>query len=340
MPVYFDKAKKRYRFTFNRIIGTVRHRATKLLPAGWSQAQADAYDRQESGRLYAQATGIEKERLTLAGAVQLYLDHHGHEMRSRKKAAQHLAQLLPLIEGAWLDETPEIASRYGAEKRGKLSPATIRNRLAYLKAAVRHAYRKHAYGDRDYTERMVLPTVHNERQVYLRLPEVTRLLDNIKAKESRALFTLAFYTGLRWISELLPRTSADLERRGSELWLKVGMTKNRTPRMTPIHPDALWALKYLPFRRNWREYYRDFEKGRKAAGMPHVHAHDLRHSLASAIISSGGTLADVQAALWHESPTSSSRYAHLYPERMRSAILGIGRKNAHRHRRNMPLKRA
>ena len=332
MPVYFDSVKGRWRFSFNRVVDGRRIRATKLLAAGWSRLQAEAYDRKEGGRLYAEATGLRKPQLSLAGAVQLYSDHKLVDARgAHRKAAQHLAQLEPFIEGAELEDVAGVAAAYTeAALEDELAPATIRNRLAYLKAAVRYAYRKHGYGDRDYTDRLLMPTVHNERQVYLRVPDVEKLLARIRDLEARAVFTLAFWHGCRWISEILPRTSADLERRGRELWMKVGTTKNGTPRMVPVHPRARWALEHLPFERHWRDYYKEFEAARKAAGVKHVRAHDLRHSLASAIISDGGTLDDVRAALHHESVVSSKRYSHLYPERVRRVILGVGRKNAHR----------
>ena len=326
MPVYFDRAKARWRFSFNRVVAGRRHRSTKLLAPGWSRLQAEAYDRKESSRLYAEATGLRKPQLILAAAVQLYTDHKLPTLRASVKAAQHLAQLEPYIAGAALEDVAEVAARYAAEKKDELAPATIRQRLAYLKAAVRYAYRKHGYGDRDYTDRLLMPTVHNERQIYQRVPEVEKLLARIRDLEARAVYTLAFWTGCRWISEILPRTNADLERRGRELWLKVGMTKNGTPRMVPIHPKARWALEHLPFERKWWDYYKEFKAARKAAGMNHVWAHDSRHSLASEIISKGGTLADVQAALHHESPLSSRRYAHLYPERVRRVILSVGKK--------------
>jgi integrase len=325
MSVYFDRAKGRWRFSFNRIVSGRRRRATKLLAEGWSRNQAEAFDRKESGRLYAEATGIAKPRLSLAGAVQLYVDKKLPTLRSEKKIAQHIDQLLPYLKGAELEDTAGVAARYAEKKQDELAPATIRQRLAYLKAAVRYAYRKHAYGDRDYSDRLLMPTVHNERQVYVRVPDVRKLLARIPSKEARAVFTLAFWTGFRWISEILPRTAADLERRGREIWLKAGMTKNGTPRMAPIHREARWALEQLPFEQHWRDYYKEFEQARKAVGLPHVRAHDLRHSLASEIISTGGTLSDVQGALHHESIASSKRYAHLYPERVRRVILGVGK---------------
>jgi len=44
------------------------------------------------------------------------------------------------------------------------------------------------------------------------------------------------------------------------------------------------------------------------------------------ILGRGGTLTDVQGALDHLSVVSSRRYAHLYPERLRSILLNVGQK--------------
>jgi integrase len=95
------------------------------------------------------------------------------------------------------------------------------------------------------------------------------------------VFTLAYYTGYRWIKEVLPRTKADVRELDGNQWLFAGMTKNGTPRMKVVHPSAQWALKLMPFKRHWRDYYHAFEDARAKVGMKHVRAHDLRHSLAS-----------------------------------------------------------
>ncbi len=326
MPIYFDKARARWRFEFDRIIGGRRSRITKLLPKGWSRAQAEAYDRSQGHRLYAVATGLEQPRLSLAGAVKLYLEHRCPDLKNGVKAAQDLAQLLPEIEAADLSEVSDLATRYEIAQRGKFAPATIRNRLAYLKAAVRYAYKKHNYGDRDYTDRMSMPTVRNERQVYARLPQLKALWKELKDPDARAIFRLAFYCGLRWRAELLPRTAADVRRNGDDVWLYLGKTKSGAERMKWVHPEARGDLRHLPFARGYAAYYTRFREARAAIGRTDLNPHDLRHSLASVIVSDGGTLTDVQEALHHESIQSSRRYAHLYPERMKTVLSGIGRK--------------
>lgn len=326
MSIYRDADKDRWRFAFNRVINGRRVRASKLLPAGWNRPRAEAFDRKETGRFYAIATGIERQERLIDDAVVLYLKHKIPAQKSGKKAALRLASLLPFYEGRHLDSLAEVAQDYTADMAGILTAGTMNTSLAYLRAACRYGWKKHNLCDHDPTARMELPAPNNERHVYLRVREVNALLAKFEDKESAALFRLAFYTGLRWIAELLPRQKVDIKRLHGEVWLDVGETKNGSRRMVPIHPAAVACLRYLPFQRSDRTYYRAFQAARAAAGMEHVHAHDLRHSLASEIISTGGTLADVQAALAHRSVASAKRYAHLYPERMRAVMMKVGKR--------------
>jgi integrase len=325
MPTYFDKDKQRWRFLFNRKIRGRRIRASKLLPKGCSRARAEAFDRQETARLYALATGIERREPVINEAVDLYREHRLSQHRGGKKAERHLAALLEYYDQKPLSALPDISRLYADDQRGALSPDTVRNRLAYLKAACRYAWKHHGLTESDPTARMVIPSPGKGRQVYLTVPELNKLVKSCPSPESAAVIKLAFYTGLRWIAELLPRQPGDVTINRGQVWLTAGLTKNGTPRMVPIHPAIRGCLKFLPFKRHWRDYYADFELARKKAGLKHIRMHDLRHSLASEIISRGGTLSDVQGALHHQDAASAKRYAHLYPDRLRTIMLRVGK---------------
>lgn len=323
MPVYFDQDKNRWRFTFNRKIRRVRHRASKLLPGGWTRGRAETFERQETARLYALATGIERREPLIDEAVDLYRLHRLKGQRGGHKAERHLAALLDYYRGRPVSALPDISRKYAEEQRGALAPDTIRNRLAYLKAACRYAWKQHGLTEQDPTARMTIPPAGRGREVYVTVGQLNGLLRKYDDPEAAAVAKLAFYTGLRWISELLPRQPADVRVNRGQVWLYAGMTKNGTPRMVPVHPVIRSSLKYLPFKRHWRDYYAAFERARKRAGLPHLRMHDLRHSLASEIISRGGTLSDVQAALHHQDAASAKRYAHLYPARTRLIMLKV-----------------
>ncbi len=333
MPVYLDKQKQRWRFTFNRVIRGSRTRATKLLPAAWGRAKAEAYDRTETARLYALAAGLEQPEPSIGRAVALYLDHRVPKLRDGRGIAQELAQLAGYIDGRPMSQLADVSREYAEENDG-FAPATIRNRLAYLRAACRYAWRKHKLTPHDPTGQMEFPQVDNARDVRLPVAEYeSRILKRIEDDEVRAMFTLAFYTGSRWWSEIKPRVPADVHRlvgKGkAKVRLQVGRTKNGAPRLVPVHPKARWALAYLPFKHCDR-YYRDrFNKARAAAGLPDIVPHAARHIVATDILLNNGTLADVSAALHHKHWGSSARYAHLLTEHTERVLFGIGARKMH-----------
>ena len=325
MPIYFDKARQRWRFSFNRVVGAARTRFTKLLPAGWSRAQAEKYGREKTARLYALATGVEQPEPSIDQAVALYLKHRIPKLRDGLGIAQELAKLLDHIEGRPMAALADVSRAYAADNPD-LAPATVRNRLAYLRAACRYAWKKHKLTPHDPAGQMEFPVVDNAREIQLPVADYERrILARIQDPEARGLYTLAFYTGSRWASEIHPRQPADVQRSGSTLCLRVGTTKNGSPRLVPVHPKARWALKYLPFKFAPRYYYDRFRQAREAAGMPELVPHDGRHIVATDIIRRGGSLPDVSAALHHKSLASSARYAHIVTTHTERVLFSIGK---------------
>jgi site-specific recombinase XerD len=63
---------------------------------------------------------------------------------------------------------------------------------------------------------------------------------------------------------------------------------------------------------------------RKAAGIPDVRLHDLRHSFASVLASQGLSLPVIGALLGHGSPTTTARYNHLVGDVLRAATERAG----------------
>lgn len=62
-----------------------------------------------------------------------------------------------------------------------------------------------------------------------------------------------------------------------------------------------------------------WDKARKAAGLPDVRMHDLRHSHASWLVEAGYSLYVVSKALGHSSSRSTERYAHVSDTTLRGA---------------------
>jgi integrase len=74
---------------------------------------------------------------------------------------------------------------------------------------------------------------------------------------------------------------------------------------------------YLNVRATW-------EAVRKAARLEDVHLHDLRHSFASILVSSGASLPLIGALLGHSNPATTHRYAHLALDPLRAAAERVG----------------
>lgn len=335
MPVYYVKNKKRWRFTFNRVIAGQRTRATKLLPEAWGRTQSEAYDRHETARLFSIATGLSRPEPSIADAVRLYLDHRLPALRNSRKAAFDLSKLVEHIERRPISQLADVSREYHRD-HPELAPATVRNRLAYLKAACRYAWKKHGLTEFDPTGQMELPAVHNARDVQISVERIRKLLAAIGDIEARAVFTLAFRIGSRWISGVHKRVPEDVVRVGRDIWLRIGITKNGTPRMKWVHPDARWALKYIPFRHAPTYYYDRFRLARAAVGLDvlpgglkGLRAHDMRHVVATDILKRQGSLGDVGAALDHISHAASARYVHIVPGHIKRVLAAVGSKRMH-----------
>lgn len=63
----------------------------------------------------------------------------------------------------------------------------------------------------------------------------------------------------------------------------------------------------------------------RAAGITGLRLHDLRHSYASVLVSSGSSLPLIGAMLGHSNPSTTARYAHLFDDPMRAAAERVGR---------------
>ena len=127
-------------FDFDRRISGQRVRTRRRLPATWTRAQAEAFDRRETERLISQALG-ERQQWSIEQAVARYLTERVPALKHGKRQAQEMDLMAPWFEGRLLADLPQVCASYLADHRATLAPATIRNRLRYLTAACRWGWR-------------------------------------------------------------------------------------------------------------------------------------------------------------------------------------------------------
>jgi integrase len=92
----------------------------------------------------------------------------------------------------------------------------------------------------------------------------------------------------------------------------------KRPRGAFVFPSAASATGHLvEIKKSWAALTR-------AAGISDLRLHDLRHSYASALVSSGASLPLIGAMLGHASPTTTARYSHMFADPQRAAAERIG----------------
>lgn len=322
MSIYRDKARGRFVFEFSRRIEGRRVRAQKLLPRAWNQAQADAFDRKESARLYALAQSVGGAEYTIDQAVEVYVKERLPELKHGLSTGQALSLMLPFYEGRPLSALADVCTAYRKkatkEDGSPLAPATMKNRIRYLTAACRYAWKMHGMGEHDPAARVTVPEVRNARTVFLTRKQVLTLARACKDKQTRAAILIAFYSGMRAGEIRAARVV------GTAFMLND--SKNGDARIIPIHP-AIRRYVGRPQRTKFAQHYH-FKVAKLAVGMPKLRFHDLRHSAASAMVAAGASTNAVGAVLGHRSAQSMKRYTHFMQEQLQEAVFSVGRKAA------------
>lgn len=316
MSIEWSKPNGRWRFRFRRVIAGRRVRADRLLPKAWSRAQAHAYDIKESARIFALATGVERQDEPIERAVELYL-RDKTALKSYDSAVEHLSAIAWAYAGKPMSALPQVAAEVCAQP--EMAPATKRNRLALLKAACRHAWKRHGLTQADPTQRMELPAVRNERHVYATRRQMLAIARAADRHDVRILVRVAFYTGMR-LGEVL-RVEV-----GSDGLLHLADTKNGERRSIPVHPRIRCCLDYLPLAGPRITLQRGYQRARRAVGLDSLRLHDMRHSAASEMVNAGVDLFAVGRVLGHRDPRSTQRYSHLTAGTLADAVGRIGRK--------------
>lgn len=310
MSVYRDKRTGRWLFDFDHYVpGAGRVRKRRLLPAGWSRSQAEAYDRKEGAALWAIAAGIARPRAFIDQAVERYSRERAPQLKAGAGTVRELEQMRDWWTGRALEDLPEVCAQYAADQDGALAPATIRNRIAYLRAACRWAW-KRGLGDADPGARVTAPTVRNARDVTITRTQMVALARACRHRGVRAVIRIAYWTGMR-VGEILAA-----QRLPGVLVL--ADTKNGSPRIVPALPIITSACRVPPPRRSEIDYY--WPLARAACGLEHVRLHDLRHTAASEMVTAGADLGAVGAVLGHQSPATTKRYAHYGVQRLADTL--------------------
>jgi site-specific recombinase XerD len=229
------------------------------------------------------------------------------------------------------DYKPWLAARPGQNKP-RLTPATITHRLGTLRMFF---VRIGEWGWDEAPPRVPmfpgdLPRTDHPLPRALDDASAARLLRAAQADQRllvRVTVEVLLRTGLR-VSEYTGLPAGAVVQIGAGPWLHVPVGKLRNDRYLPLHPQLLaliddYRAAHVPAghplllpRENGRPLDRHtvtrmINRAGAAAGLPHIHPHQLRHTLATQAINRGMSLEAIAAMLGHRSLDMTLRYAKI-----------------------------
>lgn len=248
-----------------------------------------------------------------------------------KSLADHLLQS---FKDKYLPEiTPAMISDFKLKRRDEgASPRTINYELTLMSHTFNIAIREWGLANDNPIKKVRKERVNNSIERWLTLEEEGLLL-KASAKWLQEIIIFAINTGLRQGEIInLKWSQVDMERRTITIYEQ----KNRCVDTLPLNQTAVEVLKEretlkredidnvfynqsfraLQFRNLLRSYDNAVEK----AGIKDLRFHDLRHTFATRLIQGGVGIYEVQKLGRWKSVTMVQRYAHHYPESLRSAI--------------------
>ena len=225
---------------------------------------------------------------------------------------------------------------------GTLSPATVVQYLMALSHVLSVARGEwHLIADNPVLA-VRKPTLHNERTRSLSDDELRRLMAACRESESSYLLeavTLALTTGARQ-QEVMTLEWRDLDFEAKTVTFRV--TKTREVRVVALADVAAGLLRprsgvgtalVFPAPPDPRRPDRPpapvdlrsaWETALRRAEIEDFRWHDLRHSAASTLASSGASLLEIGGVLGHRTASSTKRYSHLTRERIAQASARLG----------------
>jgi integrase len=274
--------------------------------------------------------------LTLDQAVKEFVFPNLHRLRSVKKYEQmynlRISQILGATPVNAVNRAQILAFHTSLVKEENLSPATANRYLAMLRRCFSLLVELDLLESNPASRIQLYPESGVEH--YLETAELKRLLKVLQTDKNRTVCLIALFllsTGAR-LNEALQAKWKDINRENKVWRIPASNSKNKRVRSLALNNSAVSVLdqlhtegtyEYLFINRKTGNSYVTIHKTwtrlRKAAGLPHLRIHDLRHQYASFLVNSGRTLYEVAAALGHRDASTSQKYAHLSSKTLQEA---------------------
>lgn len=227
--------------------------------------------------------------------------------------------------------TYSMIERFSAEckNRGN-APATVNKHMRYVRAALNKA-KKRGYLARNPMDQWQFERLERKIPRALDEHEKARLLDACPTHQWRTLVFVALTTGCRH-GELAAISWEWVDWEQATLRLPASVTKARTERIQPLHPQAVDMLRKLqattirdggPFKSlgNIQNRAKHFRRIVEAAGIARCTVHDLRRTFCSDLAAAGVNQVVVQRLAGHASMTTTAQYYQAVGDQTKRAAI-------------------
>jgi len=269
-----------------------------------------------------------------------YLPHIKTYKRSWKQDQRRIEQrLLKLWGSTKLNEikTGDIVGFQNKLAQSGLKPSSVNRYMALVKYIFNLAERW------DIIESTPIKNIkqledNSPKERYLTDQELYNLLEALHTTRSQVVPDIVEFlllTGARR-GEALGMTWAEIDMERCIWVLPPERNKANREKVIPLSQRALNVLQrrydngsgYVfpnpETGKPLKHFYSTWNRIRKAAGLPDVRLHDLRHSYASFLVNNGRSLYEVQKLLGHSQLSTTQRYAHLTEDTLKDATEIVG----------------
>lgn len=268
-------------------------------------------------------------------------DQHVAYSRTHIKSIKTLEGYMKRIRKRWgkmrLTEIrqQDVAVWLAELRKEGLAPATVEKTRVIMNRSFQLGAQWQIPGaDKNPVKGVPRPRFSNARETYIDAEQVARLVTEAtksRNKQLAAIVQLLLLLGMR-VSELLSAQWENVDTAKRTIFIPT--SKTGRSRRLPLPQAAVDIIDRLPRpegavhlfpnprdpERHLTTIKHGWQAARKAAGLPDLRIHDLRHSAASAWINNGVGIASVGALLGHSSLASTARYSHLADDTLMKAV--------------------
>lgn len=272
---------------------------------------------------------------TVREAVFKFITEIVENQKASRQTKVHIKQLYPFIKNRSIEEIDLVWQdyvkwakkehtliRYHSKKNPKgvpvlMPPATnscVNKKGAALRRIANLAFDTWHWLKFPISIKLLPETKGTKTKTVIRRDSFDAFINRVNDPESKAMFMILFYTGLR-IGEALKLIGVH------NGYFTAEDTKNGLDHQIKMHPDLEPWVGFLPFKHKYHYYYDRFVEARTAIDRPELTPHKLRHSFATHLLKRGVTMQAVSKLLNHSDISITMRhYGDVEREELDAAI--------------------